>query len=110
MEPKLPLPLKVPADVRRWVIDQAGKRRMPVGTYVLELLRRGIVDETIEQTVRRAGAAFSSDATARELLRQTLIVRFQQEALLRGDSHDGAIAAALRRAEDELITLSVREE
>ena len=104
MSSKLPLPLKVPPDVWKWVRAQAAERRMPVGNYVLELLRRGILDETVDQTVDRLTSA-ASPAMTQELLRQVLLMRFALEAHLGKSAWAILQTDASARADDMLRTL-----
>jgi hypothetical protein len=93
--------LKVPPDVWKWVRAQAAERRMPVGNYVLELLRRGILDETVDQTVARLTSA-ASPAMTQELLRQVLFLRFALEAHLGKSGWTAVQSDAALRAEEEL--------
>lgn len=106
MSSKLPLPLKVPPDVWKWVRAEAASRRMPVGNYVLELLRRGILDETVERTVLQAKAALDQESGTRELLRQVLVLRHLQEAMLGTATWSALFPEAAARAEADLAKLS----
>lgn len=98
------MPLKVPPDVWKWVRAQAAERRMPVGNYVLELLRRGILDETVDQTVTRLRSS-ASTAAMEELLRQILLLRFALEAHLGKPAWTVVQRDAALRAEEELRRL-----
>ncbi len=103
MSPKLPLPLKVPPDVWKWIRAEAAQRRMPVGNYALELLRRGIVDQTIEDVVRQSRLAL--DGPSREILRNVLVVRFLNEAMLGSGAASPLLQQATARADAELAKI-----
>lgn len=81
-DPKI-LGLRLPSDVRKWIEFQAGARRMSMTDYALQLLTKGIHAETVDETVARIQGAGESGA-AREMLRQTLAVRYMVEAQAKG--------------------------
>lgn len=101
MSSKLPLPLKVPPDVWKWIRTEAAHRRLPVGNYVLELLRRGIQDETVDQTIVRVRSGITPAGT-KELLRQVLMIRYIQEATIGATTYAMLAADAAHRADVEL--------
>ena len=103
MSSKLPLPLKVPPDVWKWIRAEAAQRRMPVGNYALELLRRGILDETVENVVRQSRLAL--DGPSREVLRNVLVVRYLHEAMFGTGASSALLQQAIARAETELARI-----
>lgn len=77
------LGLRVPPDVRRWIEHQAGLRKMTMTDYALQLLTKGIHAESVDETVSRIKDA-SETGPAREMLRQTLAVRYMVEMQAKG--------------------------
>ncbi len=77
------LSLRLPTDMRKWIESQAGARQMSMTDYTLQLLTKGIHAEAVDETVARIQGADVSTA-AREMLRQTLAVRYMVEAQAKG--------------------------
>jgi hypothetical protein len=74
---KMKLVLNVPADVRAWIEQQSGQRRMTMSEYCVRLMTRGILAEETDQAVERlreASAMPAQDALLRELLAVRYIV------------------------------------
>ena len=83
MNTKRHLNLSVPSDIREWVEREAGKRRMTISDFVVQLLVKGIQAETIDETVARIRSETEA-VGPREILRQTFAMRFIVETLARG--------------------------
>jgi hypothetical protein len=79
-----PFSLRVTREVREWIETQAGRHKMTMTDYVLQLLAKGIQAATIDETVARISAA-ADPATMREVLRQTLAMRYIVEAQAKGN-------------------------
>jgi hypothetical protein len=69
-----PFSIKLPLDVRQWIEQQAGQRKMTMTDYVLQLLVKGIQAESIDATVARikdacdgGGPCKGRDPDARDL-------------------------------------------
>lgn len=81
-DPKI-LGVRLPADLRKWITDQAALLNKSETFIATELLIRGLraktTDELIESIQGAAGGAFQ-----REILRQTLVTRYIVEAQARG--------------------------
>jgi hypothetical protein len=77
------LGIRLPSDVRNWIATQAGLRKMTLTDYTIQLIAKGIQAETIDETVDRLRAA-SETGVAREMLRQTMAIRYIVEAQARG--------------------------
>ncbi len=77
------LSLRLPPDVRNWIEQQAGRHKMTMTDYALQLLTQGIRAETVDETVTRIKQAHES-GPGRELLRQTLAVRYIVETHAKG--------------------------
>ena len=100
------LNLSVPADVRDWIVKEAGHRRMTMSDYVLSLITRGILAESIEESVAKVRAATESLNINREVLRQTLAMRYMVEAQAKGTFSSATIGTdANSYAERELAKL-----
>lgn len=83
MRLKKDIHVTVPSDIREWVEREAGRRKLSISDYVTQLLVKGIQAETIDESVARMRAA--ADAVGqREILRQTLAMRYIIEAQARG--------------------------
>ena len=103
---KRPLSLRLPPDVRKWIEHQAGMRKMTMTDYALQLLAKGIQAETVDETVIRIKEA-SETGPAREMLRQTLAVRYMVEMQAKGKATmtERIGTDALVWADKELIRL-----
>lgn len=77
------LSLRLPTDIRKWIEHQAGRHKMTMTEYALQLLAKGIQAETVDETVIRIKEA-SEAGPAREMLRQTLAVRYIVEMQAKG--------------------------
>jgi uncharacterized protein (DUF1778 family) len=79
-----PFSLRVAPEVREWIETQAGRHGMTMTDYVLQMLAKGIQAATIDETVARISAA-AEPAAMREVLRQTLAMRYIVEAQAKGN-------------------------
>lgn len=77
------LSLRLPTDIRTWIEHQAGLREMTMTDYALQLLTKGIHAEAVDEVVIRIKEA-SETGQAREMLRQTLAVRYMVEMQAKG--------------------------
>lgn len=77
------LGLRLPPDVRKWIEQQAGIRKMTMTDYALQLLTKGIQAEAVDEAVIRIKEATYA-GPAREMLRQTLAIRYMVEAQAKG--------------------------
>lgn len=78
-----PISLRVAPEVREWIETQAGRHGMTMTDYVLQMLAKGIQAAAIDEIVARIGAA-ADTTTMREVLRQTLAMRYIVEAQAKG--------------------------
>lgn len=83
MKDPRPLVFRVPTDLRKWLEQQAGMRKMTLTDYCMQLLAKGIQAETIDESVARLQAATES-GVVREILRQTLATRHMVEMQAKG--------------------------
>lgn len=77
------LGLRLPPDVRKWIEQQAGLRKITMTDYALELFIKGIQAEAVDEVVIRIKEA-NEAGQAREMLRQTLAVRYMVEMQAKG--------------------------
>ena len=77
---------------------------MPVGNYALELIRRGILDEKLEEKIKRVDAAAFLDGRLRAIFREVVTLRHLSQrksgppdALLYADEIQQAVEAELRQ-------------
>lgn len=92
--------LRLPLDLHQWIDQSYFKRGCASKTdYVLQLIAKGIQAEAIDDTVSRIKEAGES-GPAREMLRQTLAVRYMLETQAK-DS--GAVRLAEKFGSDALV-------
>lgn len=84
MEKRVPLPVSVPASVKRWVQDEAGRRKMNVSEFTMHLITTGIRGDRTDEMVTRLERAIEKAGITREVLRQTLATRYIVEQQAKG--------------------------
>jgi predicted transcriptional regulator len=109
-DPKI-LGLRLPADLRKWIADQAALLNKSETFIATELLIRGLRAKTTDEVI-----AGIQDAAAggfqREILRQTLVTRYIVEAQLRGSvRHPETLGTdALTWADKQLLAMQSQGE
>lgn len=81
-DPKI-LGLRLPADLRKWIADQAGLLNKSETFIATELLIWGLRAKTTDEVIASIQEA-AAGGFQREILRQTLATRYLVEAQLRG--------------------------
>lgn len=113
---------KAPEDIKKYIVEQAGKHRMSVSEYVLRLVKAGVETEYLNATADRLealeariedvrGGSGKSDATKsqKRLLEEVLRVRFMAEQqLLLGhrSTADEVMSAAEGYVKREMLKLT----
>lgn len=76
--------LMVPPEARKWIEEEAGRRRVSMSDLVYALMTQGIAADTIETSISRLEAVVERAGVTREVLRQSFATRYMVEQMARG--------------------------